>query len=236
MNKRVAIDCITESSKSYSKEEAVIVIDVIRSTTVAATVVETGRRCFFASTVEDALVIARQLNYPLLMGEIGGNMPYGFDLKNSPVDIQKRRDVTRPIVLVSSSGIPLLASLKNCQSAFVACIRNWKATVTQIASHYNQIDVLAAPTRGEFREEDKLCSAWIAADLINHGYECADNKTKQIVDEWRNQTVDVCSKGNSAKYLRDTGQEKDLEFILNHINDFNYTLIAKDNEITKLKS
>jgi 2-phosphosulfolactate phosphatase len=234
LNKKVAIDCLTESSKRYNQHEAAIVIDVIRSTTVASTVVETGRRCFFAPNVEEAVVIAKQLDNPLLMGEIGGNMPYGFDLKNSPVDLQEREERIRPIVLVSSSGIPLLASLKGCNSLFIACLRNWTATVNQLSTQYNYIYVLAAPTRGEFREEDKLCCAWITAELLNLGYKCADKKTENMVNEWKNQPVEICGKGNSAKYLRDTGQKKDLDFILTHVNDFNCALTVKGNEIVKL--
>lgn len=236
MTRKVAIDCLTTSSKSYGKNEAAVVIDVIRSTTVAASILETGRRCFFAPDVEGAFQIAKQLDNPLLMGEIGGYMPYGFDIRNSPLEIQNRKDLARVVVLVSSSGIPLLSSLKACGSTFVACLRNWVATANQLAPRYNHVDVLAAPTRGEFREEDKLCCAWIAAHLISQGYECADQKTEQLVDEWKNQPVDVCGTGNSAKYLRETGQESDLEFILNHVNDFNHTLKATGNEIAKLKN
>lgn len=233
MNKKVAIDCLIESSKSYSKQDAAVVIDVIRSTTVATTIIETGRKCFFAPNVEEAVAIAKQLQNPLLMGEIGGNMPYGFDLRNSPVEIKGRKDTMRPVVLVSSSGIPLLSSLKTCESLYVACLRNWTATVDQIAPEYTNVDVLAAPTRGEFREEDKLCCAWIAAGLTKHGYEPADEKTKQLIEEWHDQPVDVCCKGNSAKYLRETGQENDLEFIINHTNDYNHALLVKQKEIMR---
>ena len=234
--KLVAIDCQVESKKEYSKHDAAIVIDVIRSTTVAATVVETGRRCFFAPNVEEALMISKQLDNPLLMGEIGGSMPYGFDLKNSPVEIQKRKEKARPIILVSSSGIPLLVSLKGCSSLYVACLRNWTATVNQLATQFNCVDVLAAPTRGEFREEDKLCCSWIAAGLISLGYVCADKRTKQLVDDWKNQPVEICGQGNSAKYLNDTKQSKDLDFVIKHVNDFNFALIVRGNEIVKVPS
>ena len=231
--KMVAIDCLSTSSKSYGQHDAAVVIDVIRSTTVATTVVETGRRCFFASNVDDALLIANKLDHPLLMGEIGGNMPYGFDLKNSPIDIQMYGEKNRPVVLVSTSGMPLLASLSGRVSLFVACLRNFNATINHLANKYAQIDVLAAPTRGEFREEDKLCCSWIASGLIEMGYEPADKKTKQIIEEMKDQTVKVCTQGNSAKYLRETNQENDLDFIVTHINDFNFPLVVKGNEIVR---
>ena len=232
--KSVGIDCLAESLDHCGEGCAVVVVDVIRSITVAATVIESGRRCFFAPSVEAALLLAKRLDRPLLVGEMGGSMPYGFDINNSPVDIESRKDIFRPAIIVSSSGIPLLCSLRNCNSVYVACLRNYGATINHLAGLYNHVDVLGAPTRGEFREEDQLCCAWIAAGLIEAGYAPKDDKTAELVNRWRDKPVTVCAEGKSAEYLRKTGQTKDLDFILRHINDLNLPLTVKDDEIVKV--
>ena len=236
MNKKsVVIDCLAESPQHYGEDCAVVVVDVIRSITVAATAVESGRRCFFAPSVEAALVLAKQFHEPLLVGEVGGNMPYGFDMNNSPVEIENRLDISRPVILVSSSGIPLLNSLRSCHSVYVACLRNYGATIKHLAGSYRHIVVLGSPTRGEFREEDQLCCAWIAAGLIKAGYAPEnDKKTAEIVNHWKNKPVSVCSEGKSAEYLRKTGQTRDLDFILVHVNDLNSALTIKNNEIVRV--
>jgi 2-phosphosulfolactate phosphatase len=231
--KSVTIDCLAESYYPYSEGCAVIVVDVIRSITVAATVVEFGRRCFFAPSVDAALLLAKQLDNPLLIGEIGGSKPFGFDLNNSPVEIESRKDTSRPAILVSSSGIPLLHSLRRCNSVYVACLRNYGATVKQLAGLFDNVVVLGAPTRGEFREEDKLCCAWIAAGLIKAGYSCENDETIEIVNRWKDKPVEVCGEGKSAEYLRRSGQVRDLDFVLRHVNDLNYSLAAKNQEIVK---
>jgi 2-phosphosulfolactate phosphatase len=231
--KSVGIDCLAESLHHYDEWCAVVVVDVIRSITVAATVVESGRRCFFAPSVEAALLLAKRLDRPLLVGELGGSMPYGFDINNSPVDIERRQDISRPAILVSSSGIPLLCSLSNCNSVYVACLRNYGAMVNYLAGLYNHVEVLGAPTRGEFREEDQLCCAWIAAGLMKAGYIPKDDKTAELVNRWRDKPVKVCAEGKSAEYLRKTGQTKDLDFILKHVNDLNSPLTIKNDEIVK---
>ena len=231
--KSVAIDCLSESVHPYDKGCAVVVIDVIRSITVAATAVESGRRCFFAPSVEDALLLAKHLNNPLLVGEIGGSMPYGFEMNNSPVEIENRKDILRPAIMVSSSGIPLLHSLRNCDSVFVACLRNFSATVKHLAGHFNRVVVLGAPTRGEFREEDQLCCAWIADRLMKSGFNPENDKTASIVNLWKNKPVTVCGEGKSAEYLRRSGQIKDLDFILMHVDDLKSALWAKNDEIVK---
>jgi 2-phosphosulfolactate phosphatase len=232
--KTVAIDCVSESSKCYGSVCAVVVVDVIRSITVAATAVASGRRCFFAPSVEEALFLAKRLDKPLLVGEVGGNMPYGFDVNNSPVEIENRKDVSRPIVMVSSSGMPLLYSLRNCNSVFVACLRNYGATVNHLVDRYKHVEVLGAPTRGEFREEDKLCCAWIANGLMKAGYAPEDDKTNELVKLWKDKPVGVCAEGKSAEYLRKTGQIEDLNFILRHVDDLNLSLAIKKDEIVKI--
>jgi 2-phosphosulfolactate phosphatase len=231
--KSVSIDCLTESLHHYGEGCAVVVVDVIRSITVAATAVESGRRCFFAPSVEAALLLAKRLNRPLMVGEMGGSMPYGFDINNSPVEIESRRDISRPAILVSSSGIPLLCSLRNCDSVFVACLRDYGAIVNHLFGLYSRVSVLGAPTRGEFREEDQLCCAWIAAGLMKAGYAPEDDKTAEIVDRWKDKPVTVCAEGKSAEYLRRTGQIKDLDYILKHVNDLNSPLAVKNDEIVK---
>jgi 2-phosphosulfolactate phosphatase len=233
--KSVAIDCLSESLCNYDEGCAVVVIDVIRSITVAATAIESGRKCFFAPSVEAAFLLAKTLDYPLLVGEMGGSMPYGFDMNNSPVEIEVRKDILRPAIMVSSSGIPLLFSLRDCNSVYVACLRNYGATVKHIAGLYNRVVVLGAPTRGEFREEDQLCCAWIADGLMKDGFVPEDIRTVEIVNIWKDKPVAVCGEGKSAEYLRRSGQVKDLDFILSHINDLNSVLSINNNEIVKAK-
>jgi len=231
--KSVVIDCLAENFQHYGKGSAVVVVDVIRSITVAATVVESGRRCFFAPSVEAALLLAKRLDRPLLVGEVGGNMPYGFDINNSPLEIERRHDISRPAILVSSSGIPLIHSLKSGNSVYVACLRNYGATIKHLSGLYNCIEVLGAPTRGEFREEDQLCCAWIADGLMKSGYTPEDNKTIELVNQWRNKSVEVCAEGKSAEYLQKTGQIRDLDFIIRHVNDLDLILQVNNDEIIR---
>src|SRR5213596_2458176 len=108
MRKTVVIDCFPESLVSYRKGYAVVAIDVIRATTTATTAVALGRRCFPVPSLEAAVPLAARLESPLLIGELGGNMPYGFDLNNSPAALSLLRPDERPLILISTSGTQLL--------------------------------------------------------------------------------------------------------------------------------
>lgn len=230
----VVIDCFPESVLNYRKGYAVVAIDVIRATTTAVTALASGRRCFFAPSVERAFYLASRLDKPLLVGELGGNMPYGFDLNNSPTEIARRKDITRPMILLSTSGTQLLCNLNDCEIGYVACFRNCRATVDYLIKHHSHVALIGAGARGEFREEDQMCCSWIADGLMKAGYEQENERTAEVVSRWRNAPAQACVNGNSAEYLRKTGQTMDLEFILTHLNDVDSVFTIRHDEIVRV--
>src|SRR5260221_14318061 len=165
MRKTVVIDCFPENLQNYKKGYAIVAVDVIRATTTDITGVALGRRCFPAPTLEAAVPLAARLPNPLLVGELGGSMPYGFDMNNSPADLEARTDIHRPMLLLSTSGTRLICGAAEGQAMYVACLRNHSAQIAYLAAHHAAVAVIGAGSRGEFREEDQLCCAWIAAGL-----------------------------------------------------------------------
>jgi 2-phosphosulfolactate phosphatase len=219
MPKTVAIDCFPESARAYRGDCAIVVVDVIRATTTAVTAVARGRECFPVPSVEAAVALGTRLTNPLLVGELGGNMPYGFELNNSPADLESRTDVDRPMILLSTSGTRLITEAEGAEAVYVACLRNYSAQAACLAAHHDAVAVIGAGARGEFREEDQLCCAWIAEALLNDGFAPANAATVETVERWRGAPVDAITHGNSADYLRRSDQVRDLEFILAHVDD-----------------
>src|SRR5260370_41342475 len=102
MQNTVIIDCFAESVPRYRRGYAVVVVDVVRATTTAATAVAAGRRCFPVPTVEAARTLAGEIECAVLPGEQVGTMPPGLDLNNTPTERLARSAVARPLVLLSS--------------------------------------------------------------------------------------------------------------------------------------
>jgi len=146
-------------------------------------------------------------------------MPYGFDMNNSPADLAVRTDVHRPMLLLSTSGTKVICGAAESQAMYVACLRNYSATAAYLAAHHPTVALIGAGSRGDFREEDQLCCAWIAQKLLGAGYEALDARTGAIIEEWSGKPVDAVAVGASADYLRNSGQVRDLEFILAHDDD-----------------
>ena len=227
-------------------DDALIVgVDVIRATTTAITAVTAGLRCILASTIEGALAQQARLAPALLAGELGGNMPYGFDLQNSPTAVIGLGSVDRPLILLSTSGTGMLlaAAARNGSPSkesgaaaapltLVTCLRNWEAQADElVALRPDNVILLGAESRGEFREEDRLCCAWIGAALLASGYR-ADPASRRLIDAWRDAPVDRINDGKSATYLRASGQADDLDFILQHVSDLDTTFEMHADEVT----
>ena len=84
MTKFVSISSFTTGLPSYSDDVAIVAIDVIRASTTAVTAIACGRQCYPVSSVAQAIRIFHTLEDPILAGELGGDMPPGFDMTNSP--------------------------------------------------------------------------------------------------------------------------------------------------------
>jgi 2-phosphosulfolactate phosphatase len=219
MTTRVVIDCFPESAERYREAYAIVAVDVIRATTTSTTAVHMGRRVFPARTTDEAFTLAARLSEPLLVGELGGNMPFGFHETNSPAAIAQRTDTHRPMILVSSSGTELILNAGGGQAVYLACLRNYSAVARLVARCHSRVAVIGAGTRGRFRREDQMGCARVAGALIDAGYAPETGETVECVSRWRDADPEAIRGGQSADYLRRSGQQADLEFVLRHIDD-----------------
>ena len=235
MGPRVRIDCHFETLPADAATAHIVAVDVIRSTTTAITAVASGRRCIVVGSIDEAVHWKTEVPDAILVGELGGNMPFGFDLNNSPAALAQRTDRERPAILLSTSGTRLMADAARRPGAgaatSAACLRNWTAQADAlIAGRPDDVLLLGAGTRGEFREEDQACCAWIASRLIGAGF-TADPETFTVIDRWAGAPVARIADGKSAAYLRDSGQALDLEFILDHVDDIAATFAVVGNDV-----
>jgi 2-phosphosulfolactate phosphatase len=236
MGKSVTIDYLPESAKRYPTGYAVVAVDVIRATSVAITAVELGRRCFPVATLDGASQMMELLasSNPMQIGELGGHMPYGFNLNNSPVALTRRTDVERPAILLSSSGSRLMSDAAQCEAGYAACFRNFAPTARHLAKHHDHVALLGAGSRGEFREEDQICCAWMAEILVASGFEAENRDTELLIKRWSGASPQAARQSKSADFLIRTSQVEDLDFILTHINDIPAAFKIEGSELIRI--
>jgi 2-phosphosulfolactate phosphatase len=214
----VVIDCFPESLPRYGNDYSIVAVDVFRATTTALTALLLGMRCFPAPTIEAAVELAQAMPDALLAGELGGQIPYEFDLDNSPAGLPDD-EIGRSLVLLSTSGTKLLRETEPHRAVFAACLRNHRAQAEHLVAHHHRVAIIGAGARGEFRDEDALCCAWIARALVEQGFEAENRSTERVIDRLGTAPHDLIVDSPSADYLRETGRAADIDFTLAHIND-----------------
>ncbi len=220
----VTIACSQGHPPKLDGETAVVVIDVIRATTTAVTAAAAGHRVFPVCSPGAALRTAAGLAAPILAGEIDGIQPLGFDLHNSPSQMLMLASSSRQIVLLSSSGTRLMREAAHRSPTYVCCLRNVTAQADDLAALYCNVLIVGVDRHGEFRDEDRLCAARIATRLLEHGYRVLDSPTRDTIARFGTASDHLIARGRSACYLRETGQDEDLDFVLDHIDDLDVVL------------
>ena len=82
------------------------------------------------------------------------------------------------MILLSTSGTALLSSAARRGVTYAACLRNCARAGERMVGRHERVVLLAGGTRGEFREEDQLCCAWIARILWRPA-------TRPVTCSWR---------------------------------------------------
>jgi len=236
MTRTVVIDFFPESVLRYKHGYGVVAVDVIRASTTIATALSMGRRCFPVPSLEAARRIAARLSNPLLAGELGGIIPSGFEMNNSPAELAARTDLSRPLILLSSSGTKLIHLARASEAAYIACFRNFEFLARYLTGRHSHIALIGAGSRGERRVEDGMCCAWIARQLIDSGYVAENRETEELVERWGAETTNAVLSGPSADYLIRSGQGRDLVFTLTHIGDLDWAITLRGDEVIGITS
>src|SRR5438552_340078 len=234
MKNTVVIRCFQEGLDRIPDSYSLVAIDVIRATTTAVTAVLMGRPCYPAANLQAAKELTASIPDALLVGELGGIMPSGFHMNNSPAELAERPD-KRPIILLSSSGTQLIERLRNSPRGYLACFRNWKATVRALVAENRSIIVIGAGTRGDFREEDQMCAAWFDAGLVEKGFSVGDSRTEELITRWKFAQPTDFTISDSVSYLRRSNQIRDLDFILSHFDDVDSAFKVVGNQIEMIR-
>jgi 2-phosphosulfolactate phosphatase len=226
---RVVVDHLPRNAGRFGAGWVVVAVDVFRATTTACTALASGRRCFPVASVSEAFERGRDLG-AVLAGEQGGCLIEGFDLNNSPAELILRDDIDRPLVLLTSSGTELLHAAAGADAVFAACLRNANAQARRLRDRDADVAVIGAGTRDEVRMEDELCCARVAEGLIDGGF-TPDARTVDAVRRWAGVPVEECAKGRSAAFLRQSGQERDIDFVVRHVDDVDAVYVMRDHEL-----
>jgi phosphosulfolactate phosphohydrolase-like enzyme len=215
--REVQIDPGAESIHG-SPLDAIVLIDVLLSSTTVVTSVAQGRRTVLAATVEDGRQRARALPNPILASEPGLQSASEFDEATGPSTLSSLPGPERPLVLLSATA-RLLPGTEPAPAIYVGCLRNLSATVEMLDLHHERVALVSVGHDGQARCEDQLVAGWIAGRLLERGFTPASLHTSREIERWSRADLSVVALGRGAEYLRRLGRSADLEFVLSRVDD-----------------
>lgn len=218
---RVHIDALAESVYRHPGH-AIVCIDVLLSSTTVVTAIAQGRRTFLATTADQARAQARALNDALVLGDPGLPASEGLDLRSGPAALESRRDVSRPLILVSPAA-QVAFNAQGAPDVYVACLRNMSATADLLAERHESVALVGAGHGCEVRYEDQIVAAWIARKLIDRGFDPDGLQTAREIERWGGTDLSVIALGRGAEHLRRLGRKDDLDFVMSRVDDLEVT-------------
>ena len=148
----------------------VVVIDVLRASSVMITALANGAKAFIpVKTIEEARKRAQE--YPpgeiILAGERDTKLIDGFHLGNSPLDYTPEKVKGKSIILTTSNGTRALNKLDGATKVLIGSFLNLKAIIQQLLSSQEVVFVCSG-TNNNFSMDDAMCAAAITDNLMKH--------------------------------------------------------------------
>jgi 2-phosphosulfolactate phosphatase len=157
-----------------ARASVVVVIDVLRATTVATTALAAGAKSITTcGEIEEAFAMkaaAASDNVPVLCGERGCQPIVGFDHGNSPGEYSPAGVGDRELVLTTTNGTAAIQAAEDCDQMWLACFANLSAVIDRLVRWHsaNQdenafVRIVCAGTNGCVTTEDVLLAGAIIA-------------------------------------------------------------------------
>ena len=145
-------------------EGTVIIIDVFRAFTTAAIAFDRGAdHIVLVAEIEEALALRDRGVGDLLMGEVDGTRPEGFDYGNSPFEISTADIAGKTIVQSTRAGTVGVAAAIKAKSIYLGSFTVAEATVKALKRENPElVSIIAMGDRGEYRsDEDEQCALYL---------------------------------------------------------------------------
>ena len=199
------------------KNKTVVVIDVLRATSVMVTALANGaEKIIPVKTTEEVFRIAEKHEGDIKAGERYADKVPGFDTGNSPLWFSKEAVQGKVIVMSTTNGTNALLKAKGAKEVIIGSFLNLKAVINYLDQNTNDIVLLCSGTNGEFSLDDALCAgAFIKALASWKNYRMTDIATAHL--KLFNEEPNLHSAlANCRHYniLKNKGLQKDLDYCL----------------------
>lgn len=236
------IDVYTNSlslTEDDVRGKTVVVIDVLRASSVIVTALANGARGVIP--VEDmgaAGKIAQNLDPSgyLLCGERDGAQIEGYDLGNSPKEYTAEAVSGKTLILTTTNGTRAISRCAHASELYIAGFLNIRAVYRKLSAIQGEVLVVCAGWKGRLSLEDVLC----AGQLIHMLYKGRLPKSakdgarvaKALYDQYGKTIAETISHSNHALRLKQLGYFDDVAYCC-EINKFDIVPVLNDGILQK---
>lgn len=160
------------------KDKVVVIIDVLRATSVMVTALNNGcKKIIPVREVEEALELASQdKENNLLGGERDGIKLEGFHFSNSPLDYTREVVEGKNLIMTTTNGTRAIKNSEKAEEILIAAMINGRAVAEKLIELKKDVVFVNAGTYGQFSMDDFITCGYI----INCLKESLEAKEKSI--------------------------------------------------------
>jgi len=153
-----------------TKDKTVVVIDVLRATSVMITALSNGAREVIP-TISPEKALQKSLLYNteeiLLAGEQQAVKIEGFHLGNSPLEYTPEKVSGKTIIMSTTNGTKALNSCLNAKTVLIGAFLNAEAVITElIEKEEEEVVFFCSGTNNNFSLDDGMCAALMIDGLV----------------------------------------------------------------------
>lgn len=205
------------------KDKTVVVIDMLRATSVITTALINGcKEVIPLLTVEESREKKEELGAEncVLGGERKAVKIEGFDFGNSPLEYSKDNILGKTLILTTTNGTRSLTRCNSASEIYIGCMLNAKALARKLVSENKDVVIVNAGTNGQFSMDDYICSGFIINEAINESYSSGKIELTDIaISAYRayKDNSDIRTYIKDARHynvMMGLGLQKDIEYCI----------------------
>jgi len=207
----------SEVNPSRINGKTVVVIDVLRATSVMVTALNNGaKKVVPVLSPDEGFDYRNQTTEKVVLaGERNSDKIDGFDYGNSPLDMRPENIKGCTLVMTTSNGTRAIRNSSTAAELFVTSFLNAEATVCAL-NGYMDIVLVCSGSNGVFTMEDTLCAGYLIELLLdqNDAVDLADAAmaSSQLYLLARNNIHLLAAQGRHYALLKSKGLTADLEY------------------------
>lgn len=210
------IDTAGNVTEEKIKNKIVVIIDVLRATSVMTTALANGVNAIYPyKDIESVIENSKKDSNALLCGERKGLKIEGFHCGNSPLEYPHEKVAGKTMYMTTSNGT---RAIENCaryaRKIYIGAFLNIQAVTDKLVENRDDAVLVCSGTNDNFSFDDALCAGEIIKRAVERDahIKCTDMALalKFIADH--STDISTTLKGcKHFEYLKSIGFEGDME-------------------------